>query len=106
VDAEPEELPGEGLAEPGLQAGVAGWCCGAGDDAEVQGRAVLDDLELADLGVVGEQGELQGVDGDLAAVAGGERQDVVAAAVDGGGADQAASAGAGVGVQGDQVGYL
>jgi hypothetical protein len=78
----------------------------AGDDEDMQDGAVLDDLELADLGVAGEQGELQGVDANPAAVTGGQREDVVAAAVDGAGPDQGAPAWAGVGVEGDQVGHL
>ena len=106
VDAQPLKLPGDGLAEPGLQRVVVVCRPWAGDDEDAQDRAVLDDLELADLGVAGEQGEVQGVDGDPAAVAGGKREDVVAAAMDGPGADQGASARAGVGVEGDQVGHL
>jgi hypothetical protein len=35
------------------------------------------------LGFAGEQGELEGMDGDPAAITGGKGEDVVAAAVDG-----------------------
>jgi hypothetical protein len=63
-------------------------------------------LELDDFPVAGEQGEVQGVDGDRGAVAGGQGKDVVAAAVDGAGADQAASARARFGIEGDDVGDL
>jgi hypothetical protein len=100
VDAEPQELLGDGLAKAGLQWVVAGCRGVAGDDEDTQDRAVLDDLELADLGVAGEQGKVQGVDGDPAAVVGGKPEDVVAAAVDGAGPDQGAPARAGVGVEG------
>jgi hypothetical protein len=62
VDAELVELLGDGLAEAGLQSVVAGCRGVVGDDQDAQDRAVLDDLELANLGVAGEQGELQGVD--------------------------------------------
>ena len=67
MDAEPDELPGDRLSEPRVQLSVAGCRRMAGDDEDAQDRAVLDDLELADLGVAGEQGELQRVDGDPAA---------------------------------------
>jgi len=76
LDAEREELLGDGLAKTALQNVVAGchrwaeWV--AGDDEDVQDGAFLHDLELADLGVTGEQGEVQGVDGDPAAVAVGK----------------------------------
>jgi hypothetical protein len=90
----------------GLRLVVAGCRRLAGDDEDAQEWAVLDDLELADLGVAGQQGEVEGVDGDPAAVAGGKREEVVAAAVDGADPDQAAPAPTRVGVEGDQVGQL
>jgi hypothetical protein len=96
VDAEPDELAGDRLSEPRVQLSVAGCRRMAGDDEDAQDRAVLHDLELADLGVAGEQGELQRVDGNPAAVAGGKRKDVLAAAVDGAGPDQGAPAWAGL----------
>src|SRR5829696_3863822 len=79
LHAKREELLGDGLAKAGLQWVIAGYRRVAGDDADAQDRAVLDDLELADLGVAGEQGELEGVDGDPAAVTGRKGEDVVAA---------------------------
>ena len=106
MDAKPQELVGDGVAEPGLQRVVTFCHRRAGDDEDAQGQAVLNALELVHLRVAGEQGELQGMDGDPAAVAGGKREDVVGAAVDSGGANQRAPAWAGVGVKGDQVGHL
>ena len=106
MDAKLVELLSDGLAKAGLQWVVAGCRGVAGDDADAQDRAVLHDLELADLGVADEQGKLQGMDANPAAVAGSKGEDVVAAAVDGAGPDQAAAASAGVGVEGDQVGHL
>ena len=63
-------------------------------------------MELADLVVEGEQGKLQGVDLDPAAIAGRKREDIVAAAVHGADPDQGPPTGAGLGVEGDQVGHL
>jgi hypothetical protein len=73
LDAEPEELVGDGLAKAGLQWIVAGCRGVAGDDEDAQDWAVLDDLELADLRVAGEQGELQGTPTRPPSRAGSER---------------------------------
>jgi hypothetical protein len=80
----------------------AGWM--PGNHEYVQQRALLDDLEFTDLRVAGEQCEMEGMDGDLTAVAGGEGEDVVAAAVDGLHPGEHASARTGIGVESDQVG--
>jgi hypothetical protein len=63
--------------------------------------AVLDDLELTDVGVRGESGELERVHGHAA-----QRQEVVIAAVHGTEAHQRAPARAGLGVDRDYVGDL
>ena len=108
VDAEADQFVDNRLLEAAFQSGGAGCrrCvrCVGRDDQDGQGRAVLTDLELDDFPVAGEQGEVQGVDGDRGAVAGGKGEDVVAAAVDCAGADQAASARTRLGIQGDDVG--
>jgi len=107
VDAEGVELVGDGVVETRLEfvvGGCGGWVGCAGDDEDAQDRAVLDHLEFADLGVAAEQREVEGVDGDGVAVAGGEVEDVVAAAVDGVHPGEDAPARAGVGVEGDDVG--
>ena len=85
-------------------AGWAGWM--PGNHEYAQQRALLDDLEFTDLRVAGEQREVQGMDGDLTAVAGAEGEDVVAAAVDGLHPGENASAGAGIRVEGDDIGHL
>ena len=64
------------------------------------------DLEFTDVGVAGEQGEVQGVDGHLTAAAGGKGEHVIVSTMDCFGADQYAPAWARVWVEGDHVGYL
>jgi hypothetical protein len=77
-----------------------------GNHEYAEQRALLDDLKFTDLRVASEQCEVEGVDGDLTAVAGAEGQDVVATAVDGLHPGENASAGAGVRVDSDNVGHL
>src|SRR6478672_12452271 len=77
-----------------------------GNDEYAQQRALLDDLEFTDLRVACEQREMQRVDGDLTAIAGGEAKNVVAAAIDGLHPSENASAGAGIRVDSDQVRHL
>lgn len=84
-------------APPGLDGGGGV----AEHDAQPEPVAVLDDVELADVGIRGEGGELERVDGDAA-----EAQNVVAAAVHGADAPQRPTAGAGLGVDGDDLGDL